>query len=462
MGELFLECSKQEMNIEENTPIHKPFIELPTDVRPNRSTKREINILLIGTTGTGRSTIINALANYPVYATLEQAMNGSMQVLIPFSFCHTEMKTGEEKQIVYFEDDDYEQIEGHGDTCTNKSRSFVFTIDDRLLRFIDTPPVGEDTRGFEQDIENIGEIMKSISRYEYLDGICIVLKPNEERLHVSFRYYLSEMLGHLPRTAVENLMFIFTNARHTFFAPGGTRGILQQLFDGYQREHNVQLLIEKENTFFMDNEGFRCLALHRRGIRLSEEEIAGCMNSWNRTTQEYVRLFAYVIDRPIHHVHETISLYRVQRLITVLTDALFKVCKHLERGIQQPEEYMTIMSKHPELLSQYAVQIRSLNLPRLVCTSPKCLGMMYVNGSPKMEYKSVCYLGSNFTGNAIENKSNVNIRACTIMDQKTGTIYRILLLLKNQFIRALHVSRNRLSTVLSRVHVTIEILTLLK
>ncbi|CAG8843022.1 25939_t:CDS:1, partial [Racocetra persica] len=52
---------------------------------------------------------------------------------------------------------------------------------DMVIRFIDSPEIG-DTRGVGKDKENFENILKYISNYEYLNGICILLKPNNARL----------------------------------------------------------------------------------------------------------------------------------------------------------------------------------------------------------------------------------------------------------------------------------------
>ncbi|CAF5026190.1 unnamed protein product, partial [Rotaria socialis] len=137
-----------------------------------------------------------------------------------------------------------------------RCRSFVFPVGDKNLRIIDTPPVG-DTRGLEQDTKSFYEILTYISQYEHLNGICILLKPNEEHLTILFRFYINELLRHLHKSAHQNIIFVFTHARATFFKPGATSKILRALLDQHKKDHDVDVSFSREKTFLLDNESFR-------------------------------------------------------------------------------------------------------------------------------------------------------------------------------------------------------------
>ncbi|CAF1480103.1 unnamed protein product, partial [Rotaria sp. Silwood1] len=54
-------------------------------IKTNRNSdpSTDINVLLMGQTGVGKSTFINALANYLCNDTLEEVTNDQMQILIP-------------------------------------------------------------------------------------------------------------------------------------------------------------------------------------------------------------------------------------------------------------------------------------------------------------------------------------------------------------------------------------------
>lgn len=291
---------------------------LSLEANPNYPPKQEINILLLGETGVGRTTFINALANYLVNNTFEEAVNDKMQVLIPFAFSFCDPDTFDEQMISVGKPDEYENCDCSGEACTRKCRSFVFPIGDRLLRLIETPPVW-DTRGVEHDMKNIDEILTYIAQYRYLNGVCIFLQPSEQRLTLVFRYCIQEIIRHLSKNTIANVMFVFTHSRTTKFNPGNTHSLLKTLLGQYEREYEVRIPFTEENTFLLDNEGLRYLALRHNGIPLGSTNIDMCMKSWDFTMKESGRLMAYIISRPGHIVHDTVSLYEVQKLIRILT-----------------------------------------------------------------------------------------------------------------------------------------------
>ena len=61
--------------------------------RPRHSPETDINILLMGETGVGKTTFINAFINFLFYDTLDEALQGDLKVLIPCSFAVTDKVT---------------------------------------------------------------------------------------------------------------------------------------------------------------------------------------------------------------------------------------------------------------------------------------------------------------------------------------------------------------------------------
>ena len=110
-----------------------------------------INILLLGETGVGKSTFINAFANYLAFSSLQQANKSEPVVLIPVSFTLTSGHHFEEHTITFGESDptNNEQFNKHGQSVTQHCRSYVFDLphhERRRVCIIDTPGFG-DTRG---------------------------------------------------------------------------------------------------------------------------------------------------------------------------------------------------------------------------------------------------------------------------------------------------------------------------
>ncbi|CAF3092176.1 unnamed protein product [Rotaria sp. Silwood2] len=236
----------------------------------NNDPSTDINILLLGQTGVGKSTLINGLVNYLCNDTVEDAIRDQMQFVIPSAFTYIDDDTFEEITIRIGERNEHENFDENGHSYTQQCRSFLFPIGEKNLRIIDTPGIG-DTRGLEQDTKNFHEILTYISQYEHLNGVCILLKPNEERLTILFKFCVNELLRHLHTSASENIIFVFTNSRSTFFKPGSTSKILRALLDEHKQEKKIEVLLSINNTFLLDNEAFRYLALHQHEIQLNQE-----------------------------------------------------------------------------------------------------------------------------------------------------------------------------------------------
>lgn len=72
----------------------------------------------------------------------------------------------------------------------------------------------------EQDKKNIKNMLSYIAHVPEIHGICILMKSNDSKLSVLFRYCVQELLTSLHKNAAKNIMFCFTNARGTLYRPG--------------------------------------------------------------------------------------------------------------------------------------------------------------------------------------------------------------------------------------------------
>ncbi|CAF4921829.1 unnamed protein product, partial [Rotaria sp. Silwood1] len=329
---------------------------------------QEINILLLGQTGVGKSTFINSLANYLVNDNFDEAIHDEMQVIIPTSFYFTDPETFEEKLINISDKKNSKEINENGQSCTQQCRSFVFPFGQRNLRLIDTPGMG-DTRGSQQDNENLFEILTYISYYEHLNGICIFLKPNEERLTIIFRLIIKQILHYLEPSVSKNITFILTNARSTFYTPGSSKKLLQVLINEYHDKYHLEIPLSKDNTFLLDNETLRYSGLCKAGIQINNEQIQIYKKSWDYTIKEYERLITYLCQCPLHAVANTLSINSAEQLIKQLSRPIAETIRLIQQNIQLANEHKQKPSKKKtnatHKLPQYIANIGQIIRPNL-------------------------------------------------------------------------------------------------
>ena len=276
-----------------------PVLRTSRSKSTSSSNDQTINILLLGETGVGKSTFINALANYLTFDSLPQAKSQEPVVMIPTSFVLTEGEDLRQRTVNFGKIDSFnnENYNNAGQSITQECRSYIFNLKEnrRKLRIIDTPGFG-DTRGLERDDQNMDHILQYISRLPYLHAICFLLKPNSSGLNVFFRTCLTRLFSFLAPIARQNVIFCFTNARSTFYAPGDTAPILRTMLADSSLN---DIPFEKENTFCFDSEAFRYLVARQNKITFTKDDEREYEISWTTSMRESKRLIDY-IQRKLH------------------------------------------------------------------------------------------------------------------------------------------------------------------
>ena len=288
-------------------------------VKPTPRT--EINVLLLGETGVGKSTFINAFVNYLKFETLEQA---EPVLLIPVSFLITLGDNFDEFIVKYGDVDANEDHEHQGQSVTQHCKSYIFDLNDQnSLRLIDTPGI-DDTRGIAQDVKNIDHILTYINTLPYLNAVCLLLKPNASRLTVVFRSCIDQLLTYLTPIGYENIIFCFTNSRSTFYSPGDTDRLLREILI---QKHLIDIPFKKQNTFCFDNISFRYLVARQCQIEFNDYQKAECRNGWKTSVNECIRLLTFIETRPPYHLQEYQSPRKVVIDITMYARALMETLR---------------------------------------------------------------------------------------------------------------------------------------
>ena len=68
-----------------------------------------------------------------------------------------------------------------------------------------------------------------------------------------WQFCVLELLTHLHKSLVTNIIFAFTNSRGTFYRPGDTLPVLKQLL----KEKKIDITLSPKTYFCFDNEAFR-------------------------------------------------------------------------------------------------------------------------------------------------------------------------------------------------------------
>jgi len=345
----------------------------------NMTPIRELNILHLGETGVGKSTWINGFANYILYSTLSEAENNddvSKFTMMSERFEEVVVQTGTDRNEV-------------------EVGQYVFRLGINRVRIINTPGIG-DTSGIDQDRINFQNIMTYLSSLDEINGICILLKPNNARLTVMFKFCIDELLTHLHRDACKNIVFCFTNARGTFYKPGDTLPPLRELI----AKSNIDLHLTENTVYCIDNESVRFLAALKQGIKFDGDEKKNYSTSWEMSVKETERLIEYISSLPSHKVKNTLSLNDARRLIVALSRLLAEITSTIQNNIgviEQRRQEVMESTKHKEDLNTKLyipvidLQTTHLDPPRTVCTASSCVKHISVGDVQKTDYVTHCH-----------------------------------------------------------------------
>lgn len=362
-----------------------------------------LNVLILGETGVGKSTFINAFVNYLKFDTLDSAKDATdLHYLIPCSFELQKMnRSGQngniERHKIRVGSHDDERDGSEGDSATQQTAVYPVTIGSKTIRLIDTPGIG-DSRGLKYDKKTMADIITTLGSFETLHGILILLKSNNARLTILFSFCIKELLTHLHRSAVENMVFGFTHTRISNYTPGDTFGPLDHLL---RRHPDVGLTLQPATTYCFDSESFRYIAALKNGKQMDNEE--DFRRSWTHSKDEAWRLIKHFSGRPPHQVESTINLYSTRQLIIEMTKPMAEISQLIQTNItlceDKAEELWNKQLTGQKLrnnlkLQKVQLHARKLDQPRTVCNNASCKDYKDDDnreGRKVTVYKSYCH-----------------------------------------------------------------------
>ncbi|CAG8444966.1 14445_t:CDS:2 [Acaulospora morrowiae] len=213
---------------------HKPY-QRPARTKINLPGKeqRVFKILLLGGTGTGKSTIINTMTNYFLGGTLD-----NIKIVIPSKFYKvTETEFTNEHSEAKLDDVTKSQ--------TTKCHEYTFNHPinpNYKFIFIDTPGLS-DTNGVKQDDQNIQEIINTAISAGSLSAIVIIANGTEARVTPSIKNTLVLLANNLPDELVDrNLILVLTKCAKSSAC--------------FSKDAFAKEIANPKHIFYMDNQAF--------------------------------------------------------------------------------------------------------------------------------------------------------------------------------------------------------------
>ena len=386
----------------------------------NLNPKQELNILIMGPTGAGKSTWVNGFVNYLSFPTFEAARGQAEPMIViggSFNIADVNYKPTE----ILIRPDENETGKP-GQSSTQQAMVYAFETRSKIIRLIDTPGMG-DTRGPEQDYKNVDNVLSVLARFNQLNGVCILLKPNETRLDVIFRFCIQELLKQIHKDAVENIAFCFTNTRGTFYKPGESLVTLS----GLLQDHHVGIALDKNNTCF-DNVAFRLLCTQRQGIHFSDDDIKQFESSWLKSVEETNRLLDHLLQIKPLELKRFLSLNKIRQTFIFLVKPIGDLIQSIQTNIvladKKLKELNSFQANNQSLKNVLSIPSNELTavlleFPRTVCASQKCVRYLKMENTDELviDYVQLCHKKC-YLKNVVSDKYPSNkLRICKVMDR---------------------------------------------
>uniref|UniRef100_A0A914R081 G domain-containing protein n=1 Tax=Panagrolaimus davidi TaxID=227884 RepID=A0A914R081_9BILA len=345
---------------------------------------RDINVLVIGKSGIGKSTLINNIPLYLQYETFKDVKKhfktGQFKPLIPTHFTYDiegknekiisgEIKVGES------DNENFEIAQSH----TKEPQ--IYTVDkkdpkkvDFRLRIMDTPGVC-DTKGL--DKKNMQKIVECVAGLSHLNAVFILLPSNQSTLDEHFKYALKSLLKNFHQDAAPNFVFGFTSSCSSDFGAGLTSAPLKVILKEIDEKQGVKIQFGKSVSFGFDNEFYRYLLIKEKVkdffTPIQKQRYNYC---FEKSRAEFYRFIKYVTTVEPHNPRFTTMLNYTRHLIPCLTGPVTNAATAVKQTLKNIEdckdELETYKGREHELKESLYQKITIVRKRYAVAFKTKC------------------------------------------------------------------------------------------
>ena len=241
-------------------------------------------LLLIGETGSGKTSFLNLLCNY---ATIKkQGFELGLEQLKNFN--DIELENAQSKQM---------------ESKTSGTALYNVELNSLKIGVIDTPGFG-DSRGMDEDRKHAQRIIAALKEVEHINCICLVINGRLSRMTGSLRYVLAEITAILPKTVLDNVVVVFTN----------TANVLDLNFDLESLSEYFGKEVEK--CFFIENPYCQFEKAKKKQGKLPKSLLAKSLQGgFEKTGKELDKMHCEIQVLKEVHTNDFIQLYEKKREI---------------------------------------------------------------------------------------------------------------------------------------------------
>ena len=248
--------------------------------------QKHLTMLLLGQTGSGKSSFLNLLGNFPtVMEHGQQAVAGKMSDFRDLKF-ENDLKDRKVSQ-------------------TSAATVYQVQMGPLSLKIVDTPGFG-DTRGRAFDEKNAKLIVDCVKTLGQVSAIAFVISGRESRLTAQLKYVLMEVCAILPKAAKSNILAIFTN----------TASPLYLSFDIDALNGMVEHQVKPERQMFIENPYVLWERSTQNKGKVDDAAVQlELVKSFKDAGENLAKLFAAMLSMPTLNTHEFERLYNLRQAI---------------------------------------------------------------------------------------------------------------------------------------------------